>query len=183
MKFTFQTAILLVVVSLLHVVVISRFLPAQSESSDATAGISASTPAGMIGPWEPSTAESSSPEPTRPDQSEVPDLADLVKDAATLLQDSEGAADESSTREGADISRVSAVNPEAETVLGRVAPELLEEAPAVEVAEAGKTDLEKAAPELSEQVAQVRPKDEASANQVKSAAADSLKLRQIAPLP
>lgn len=186
MKFTYQTAILLVVVTLVHVAVLSRFLPEQPRSSTSAA----SAPVGMIGPQETissqSSEDSSNPEVEHPITSEAPDLADLVKDAAASFPDSEGSeapAGEPAASENTEISSAPIVDPKAETVLARMPPEQPASATDKALKESAQSGSEATILEHSDQVAQVRPQSEPAPSAPKSSAADALKVRLISPLP
>jgi len=186
MKFTIQTAILLVVVSLVHVAVIAQFLPKQSGSPST----GASAPEGMIGPREiihaPSSVDSPSSELNTRTESEAPDLADLVKDASASFPEfegPEGSAGEPSASENAEVSSAPLVNPEAETVLSRMPPEQPKHSSEEEAVASAKPGSIASSPEHSDPVAQVRPQSEPSPPSPKSAAADALKVRLISPLP
>jgi hypothetical protein len=186
MKTTFQNAILLVVVTIVHVAVLAQFLPEHSGSSSA----GATSPEGMIGPQEATSkaasAESDNPEVELPVMTEAPDLADLVKDAAASFPDSEGSeadAGEPAASENNEVSGAPLVNPEAETVLARMPPEPPAKATEETVVESAKSGSPAPPSEHSDPVAQVRPPSEPTPSAPKSAAADALKVRLISPLP
>lgn len=186
MKFTFQTAILLVVVSLVHVAVISQFLPKQP-GAPATGS---SAPEGMIGPQEiiPATSSEDSPNSdlNPKTETEAPDLADLVKDAAASFSEfegPEGPSGEPVATENTEASGASLVNPEAKTVLARMPPEQPANATEEAALESVKSGSQAPSPEHSDPVAQVRPQSEPAPSSPKSAAADALKVRLISPLP
>lgn len=190
MKFTLQTAILLVFVSLVHVAVIAQFLPEHSVSPASGASVSE----GMIGPQVSSHAASSDDVPASDQniqtetetEAEAPDLADLVKDASASFPEfegPEGSAGESVESEKSEISSAPLVNPEAETVLARMPPEQPTNVAADEKIGSPKPASEAPASEHADPVAQVRPQSEPSASTTKSSAADALKVRLISPLP